>query len=144
MKAFALTELLVVLVIVVGVAAWVGPTLMRWQPELQVRERANALVSDLRLAAMESRAGWQDSVYGIKFESDRYIIYQGGSYALRESSADRVVSLPNNLSLQTTVAGEEVVFDRRGIAQQTGEVTISHGFGKEMSVVINEWASFKQ
>jgi hypothetical protein len=101
-------------------------------------------VSDLRLAAMESRAGRQDSVYGIKFESDRYIIYQGGSYALRESSADRVVSLPNNLSLQTTVAGEEVVFDRRGRAQQTGEVTISHGFGKEMSVVINEWASFKQ
>ncbi len=146
MRAFALVELVVVIVIVIAVSAMVLPNLSKVQADHQLEEQLAILISDLRLAAADSRAGWKDSVYGIKFESDHYIVFRGVNYQVRDLDSDRVVDLPRGLEIVTDLTddSDELLFNRRGVALQAGTAGFKNQSGQEELALIDGPVIFKQ
>lgn len=139
MRAFTLIELLIVVAIGTLIFASAAPLAGRFQADSQVNEMAALLSEDLRLVAQDSQSGWQDASYGIKFLPGRYLVYRGSSYASRDITQDRVVSLANNLSFDLLLnsQGDEIAFDRRGLTQSFGMIKINHAAGSNKTLSIN-------
>ncbi len=140
MRAFSLVELVVVMAIVAMalMAAW--PAMSRFQMDAQINESLNALSMDLRLAASDSRSAWQDDVYGLKFFEDYYTVYRGESYVTRKSEFDRLVSLPRTLDFQLELGTieDEISFNRRGLPESFGSVTIGRSGEVGKTLLINK------
>ena len=140
MRAFSLVELVVVMAIVAMalMAAW--PAMSRFQIDAQINESLAALSMDLRLAASDSRSAWQDDVYGLKFFEDYYTVYRGESYVTRKSEFDRLVSLPRTLDFQLELGTieDEISFNRRGLPEAFGSVTIGRSGEVGKTLLINK------
>lgn len=141
-SGFTLIELLVVVAIFVILAAASVPVYGNWQSSAQMDTAVSEIVQGLRLAKTKSAAGFNNSVHGIYFEinaagSDRFIIYQGSSYASRDTDHDQETELSGALSLATTLTGNEIGFSKGlGEPTTTGTVTILHS-GSSESVMIS-------
>jgi len=140
MRAFSLVEMIVVLAIVVLALAAAWPAMSRFQFDTQVNEGLAMLAMDLRLAASDSRAAWQNSGYGLKFDQDYYTVYRGDNYAARQTEFDRVVRLDGALRFELGLApsANEISFDHRGLPRSFGSVTIDRVGLVGKGLVINK------
>jgi len=86
-----------------------------------------------------------NSSHGVYFEintgsADRFILYQGGSYAGRDTTYDRPTTLDNVLSLSTIISGNEVNFSKGlGVPNATGTVILTHDVTGSKTMSINDF-----
>ncbi len=85
----------------------------------------DTLISILRKVRSESITNTGQVAHGIHMESNRYVVFQGGSYAVRDTSKDQVFSL----SPATTLSGpSEIIFTQlSGSANQSANISIKSG-----------------
>ena len=127
-KGFTLVELLTVSFLVLTLTlialTFAGSTLTR----NSLRNTTTEIVDTLRRAQWQTMNGFQDTVYGVHFESGQFVLYQGAVYSA--GAATNVVT-----SVQTPVSisaislnggGSDVLFsDPHGETAQYGSVTIT-------------------
>lgn len=121
---FTLIEMLVVIAVVsviafisVGVA---GLSFNKSQTSIE----AERLASTIRLAQTRSISGFQDAVWGVHIESDRYVLFRGDDYATRDSSYDEPHTFPEAVIASGLT---DIVFQiRTGETDGVGTVTLSH------------------
>ena len=85
-------------------------------------ETEQGILSSLRLAQQYAVAQKNDSSHGVKVLNDAYVLFQGESYAARDSVYDLSVTAPSIIALQ---GPDEIVFSKfYGLPSATGTITL--------------------
>ncbi|MEK7648943.1 MAG: prepilin-type N-terminal cleavage/methylation domain-containing protein [Patescibacteria group bacterium] len=142
---FTLIELLVVSGITLLLVAAAFPIYSNLQVSSQLNEGAAQLIQNLRLMRTMSAARLHNIPHGIYFDSnptgpDRYVVFQGTSYAAREQGYDRVVQLDSAISLapSLTQGSQEIVFSNTfALPSATGTVILTHSVSGARTLSIN-------
>ena len=137
-KGFTLIELLIVISIFIILAAVSIPVYGNWQSAVQMDAATAGIAQAIRLAKTRGGAGFNDSAHGVYFNvvDNKYILYQGNSYAGRDADYDQEVVLENSLTLSGTLSNGEVNFSRGlGVPSATGTVIVAHSTTGEVVVV---------
>lgn len=143
-KGFTLVELLIAIGISLVLAAAAGaPVYGNLQGASQIQDSTAQIVQTIRIARERSVAGVNNARHGVYFESvdngeDLVTLYQGSSYALRDSVYDRVMAIPEALAITTTM-GNDVNFSREGIPNAAGSLTLTHRVRGSSTLGLNAW-----
>lgn len=119
---YTLLELLVVVAIVfalVGVALPIG--LDFYNQYLLTEERDN-LVQVLRKARSEAMANINQKPHGVAFLANQYVLFQGASYASRDTDWDRFYNHSGKVSLD---APAQIIFSHLEGASASSTVSLS-------------------
>lgn len=151
-KGFTLIELLVSLAIIVVLVGAAIPLYSNLQVSAQLNESTDQLLQTIRLARSLSVERRNDSSYGVYLDinqngADRFIFFQGTSYAARTVGFDRVTTLDNALTLSSALSGgtTEIVFSRsRGVPSATGTISLIHATGGTRVLSLNSAGMVQQ
>ncbi|MCH7597463.1 prepilin-type N-terminal cleavage/methylation domain-containing protein [Patescibacteria group bacterium] len=144
---FTLIELLIVIGITLALVVVAIPIYGNLQVSSQLNDSMDQIVQTLRTARERSIARRNDSMHGVYFEinapgDDRFILYQGDSFATRDSNYDRALTLSSSIMLSTTLSGDEVSFSKSfGGPNATGTVILTHDAQGARTVTITRIGS---
>ena len=118
------------------------PIYSNLQISSQLRKNTSQIIQVVRTARKRSVAGLNDSQHGIYFQADRYVLYQGTSYSLRNAAYDEEVILDSVLRIVRNLSGsgevDDINFSKAiGIPNKTGNITLIHGVKGSKSININ-------
>ncbi len=142
---FTIVELLIVIGIIAVLAAAASPIYGNLQISAQLNENISQIIQTTRIAREYSVARLNNASHGVYFEinagaDDRFILYQGDSYAARDADYDRAVSLDSALSLSAAIAGNEVNFSKGlGLPNATGTVAVTHDTKGSRIMLVNDF-----
>ena len=148
--AFTLVELLITIAIILIIAVAAIPIYGNLQVTSQLNESSSQIIQAIRIARERSVAGLNNSRHGVYLEintdaADKYILYQGSTYASRQTDYDLEVTLDNPLTLSTTLTGSEVNFiTGSGVASSTGIITLTHDTGGTRTISINSMGAVEE
>ncbi|MFH0891878.1 MAG: prepilin-type N-terminal cleavage/methylation domain-containing protein [Candidatus Falkowbacteria bacterium] len=143
MKGFTLIELFIVMGIFVVLASVAMPVYGGWLSAAQLDAAIAETVSGLRRARTFSIAGKNDSAHGIYFSidpagADAFVLYQGSSYATRETGHDLETALPGSLEIVFDGSNEINFSNGSGEPDAAGTITITHiGSGEAARITVN-------
>lgn len=131
-KGFTLLELLIVIALVIILVALTFPIGLNFYGNQAMDETSSNIISALRKAQSQSIFQNNDSSFGVKFLSDSYVLFQGGSYGGRIQSEDEIFSLPKGVSVS---GADEIVFSKlSGITAPRVLVISSRSYNQGISV----------
>lgn len=137
-QGFTVVEFLVVVGVSLLLVLAALPIYGNTQVSTQLNESSAQIVQDLRLARELSRSGVDGQLHGIKFQSNQYTLFEGGSYAARNTDYDRINTFSGSLTITTTFTNNEVVFSTgSGLPSINGTVIIAHSAGGTRTVILN-------
>jgi len=140
-RGFTYVELLIVIGIFAVLAAAAAPLSSNWLAVSRINAGADDIVQAIRSARAKSVSGLYDSAHGVFFDlsGHKMILYQGESYAARDSDYDRETVISGGLDISTDLSGNEINFSRGlGEVSSTGHINISgEASGRTIDLVIN-------
>lgn len=100
-QGLTIIEILMVVAIMALLLSLISPAYHYFQVSTRLNENTAQLIQALRLARQRSITGYHGTAHGVWLEVngdlDRYIIYQGTSYATRDPVYDQITWLTNNV-----------------------------------------------
>lgn len=139
---FTLVEFIVVVAVTLIITASVAPVYGNLQTTSQLNETVSQAAQFLRIGRQQSVDGFNNTAHGVKFQPDRYILYQGMSYAARNIAYDREVVLDDVLSITTDLTNDEVNFSKgSGEPNNSGTITINHEIEGFKSITVNAYGA---
>ena len=126
-NSFTLIEVLIVLAIIALVAVLSVPFYQSFQVRTQLDDQATEIAETLRKAQSKAMASEDNQSFGVHFESDKFVLFEGTSYDSNDSN-NEVFDLPNTLSLSINLngGGSDVVFDKvKGTTSDNGTLSLS-------------------
>jgi len=140
MKGFTTFELL----LSIGIIATFTVTVLAIYAGLRtfnLEDTPLKLIQHIRLTQNNAAIGLNASYHGIKFENNKYILYQGESYENRDSDYDKEFSLPDGVVLCWTLFGEEGASDEISFSKGAGMpdnigIIIATNISKNLTKVI--------
>lgn len=126
---FTLIELLLVMAIFAIIASFSVINLVKPQISSALNSTTTTLISDLKEQQIKSMVGDSEGTassqrHGIRFETDRYILYRG-NYSPSESS-NFTVNLDPSLRFSSLPSGQEVTFAKRSGETTVANLTLQH------------------
>lgn len=111
-----------ILTLIAGLGLIVG---LDFYQRYSLDSERDAIVAVLRKSRSSSMGNLNQQPYGVFFESNRYIAFQGNSYAARQQTHDQIF----NMSPSVKAAGvQEVVFQQlSGDSNASGSINLSSG-----------------
>lgn len=144
-NGFTLIEVLIVIGIIIILSAATLPLYSNLQISSQLNDGNLLIIQTLRTAREKSLVGYNDSSHGVKFLSNSFILYQGSSYATRNSFYDRITELSPVLSISTTLTNDEINFSKGlGEPNNIGTIILSHNSGGEREIFINSLGKIEE
>lgn len=148
-SGFTFIELLMVIGITIIIAGLSIPIYGNLQISSQLNENMSQAVQIVRTARERSVARVNNAAHGVYFDinagDDKIILYQGASYAARDTSYDRPFTLESPLSLSTTLTGDEVNFSKGlGMPDNAGTVTLTHDTSGSRVIDINSFGKVEK
>lgn len=125
-KAFTLIEISVVIGIMVILASLTLPLGANFYKSQQLETEAQAVSEVLRRAQLKAVVQERDSQFGVYFGSGSYVLFQGGSFAGRDSQHDESFDFSSTL---VDFGGlSEIVFSKMaGQPSVAGDITLTSG-----------------
>jgi Tfp pilus assembly protein FimT len=74
-------------------------------------------------------------VHGVRVESDRYTLFQGGSFSDRDAAQDKIIFFSSSISATST---GDVVFEQLNGNTKEGVIAITDDTGLVVRILINE------
>ena len=142
---FTLVELLLVIGITLAMAtAAAAPIYGNLQGLAQVNEATANIIQTLRVARERAVAGVNDSPHGVFLDmnvggSDSITLYQGSSFAGRDTSLDRVIPLAPVLELTSTTDADINFSQGLGMPNTTGVLSLTHETIGNSEISINKF-----
>ena len=136
---FSVAEILIVLAIgIVMLAAGVALS-SRFFTSSQLNDIDAQLAQTLRTAAQRSAARYNTAAHGVYVASDQFILYQGSTYATRDTSLDRITTVASGVTLSTSIPGSDIRFTiGTGVPTATGTVSVVHDVDGTRTIEIRE------
>lgn len=143
-KGFTLIEILLVIGLGIMLIAAAIPIYSNLQVSSQLNESSAQCAQTIRLARTRSAARLHNSSHGVFFDinptgSDRYVLFEGSSYASRNQSYDRIIILDSAIALSASLRGSaEIVFSPSfGLPSATGTIIMGHSASGDRTISIN-------
>lgn len=141
-KGFTLVEVLIVISVSLILAASAVPIIGNLQGSAQLNDNTSDIIQTLRIARERSISRLNNENHGVFFEinagADSYILYQGGSYDTRDTDYDVETTLPDSITMTTTITGDEINFSKGlGVPDETGIIDLISDTGGTRSVSSN-------
>lgn len=137
-KGFTLLEILLVAAIVLIIASIIVRAYSLFNVHISLKGDASKIASMIYRAKSDtigSRGGLQ---YGVHFESDRAVLFQGTTY-LQGASTNENFILSAHISIgaiNLTGGGSNIIFDRlTGVTAESGSITIGSDIGTAVSTI---------
>lgn len=127
-EGFTLTEILLVTVLVISAFSLLAPVGFRLYRQTIMDDASRTLVETLRRARTYAQTGRGDAAYGVKIvsASSSLVLFQGNSYAARNTSEDEMIEYPSTVTI--SASSTETVFSRLyGTSTVDGVWTVSFG-----------------
>ena len=134
-KGFTLVEVLVVIAIMVILMGITAPFLVSAYNDYQFRSERDLAVSLIRRARAYSMAGTNGKDHGLKIASSSYVIFEGTSYAARDTAKDIIDSRNTNI---TITGASEIVFSYLTGRSSTAILVLSDGISTASASVNTE------
>ncbi len=134
-SGFTLIEVLLSVALIAGAFAVTGPVLHSFYLWSELNVVATETAQSLRRAQVLARSGQDDSQWGVRIDSGLVTIFQGPSYAGRDSTYDELMTYPQAI----TASGlSEVVFVKSsGAPSATGTITFTSPQGQTKVITVN-------
>ncbi len=140
-----MVELLIVIGILLIIFLAAIPVYGNFQALAQLNNTTSQMVQNIRTAKGLAGVRYNNSRHGVKFFNNSYTVYQGATYAGRDTDYDRVFDLDDVFNLTTTLASDEVNFRRgSGLPDNTGTITLVHDVEGTKQITINEWGLIEE
>lgn len=140
-QGFTLIELMVVMGIFALMIGFASINLIRPQTQAYFDTSITTLVADLKEQQMRAMTGDGATIYGVRFNSNNYILFTGSSYPLTDN-----FTINLNSNLQISPNPTTIVFAQRsgetGTATTTLTVTNSAS-GEHKDIIINNLGGIK-
>ncbi len=113
MKGFTLLETLIVVSIIVVLA---GAGIVSFVQNRNVRDLSSTgqnILSTLRFSQSKSLSGEDNSIWGVRLEQDRFILFRGADFA--SSTSTQIFNLNSNIeiaNINLAGGGNEIVFEK--------------------------------
>ena len=135
-SGFTLLEVLLVLGMGVLFVSITLPVGLRFYQFQVADEAIMEVLSAVRAASREARLGKHDRASGVKFFPDRYVVFEGATYASRVVSEDKVFPFPVGTSVASTTS--EFVFSKLSATTNATGTLIIALYGVTHTLFINE------
>lgn len=133
---FTLIEVLLSVAIIVLLAGLSAPIYQSFQTRNDLDIAATTIAQSLRRSRVLSQAVDGDTTWGLYIQSDNIIVFQGTSFAERNTGFDEAFDLPGSI---TPTGASEIIFDKfTGDPQTTGTVTLTSSTNETRNITINE------
>ncbi|PIR74096.1 MAG: hypothetical protein COU35_04630 [Candidatus Magasanikbacteria bacterium CG10_big_fil_rev_8_21_14_0_10_47_10] len=117
-------ELLIVIAMIAIMSAAGAAIFARLQPRAQLGDATAEVAQALRTAQTRSSARYNLDAHGVYVQSDSVTLYEGGSYAARETQYDRVVTYQ---AVQLSPDATDYHFSEgSGLPSVTSDIVITH------------------
>ena len=133
-RGFTLVELLVVMALVAtmaGLGLFLSADMYR---DISFRSDINSIIASAQKARSQSINNIDEKPHGIRLDTSDYTIFEGSSYATRDTSKDQ--TLPANPSFTFSGPTEIVFTQLSGESNATGNLVIYNGF-KTATISLN-------
>lgn len=135
-KGFTLLEILLSIALIALLAGIAAPIYQSFQVRNDLDIAANTVAQTLRRAELLSQAVDGDVSWGVSIQSGSITLFQGVSYAGRNSDFDEIFDMPTSI---TPSGLQEIVFSRfSGEPQTTGTCTLTSSINEIRTITINE------
>lgn len=149
-RGFTIIEVIVVVALMAMISGFSAPFLSGAVPRQDVEMAASGVVDAVREAQAATFTGRNDARYGVHFQGDRYVFFQGSTYVVADANNAEHV-LPQGLIFSSVVfspggactlpAGtgncDAKFQDRRGTPTVTGTAVITSDAGESKTVYLN-------
>jgi hypothetical protein len=112
------------------------PAYRTFQTHTETGTSAAIVTQSLRRASALSRAGQDDTTWGVNVQPGTVTLFQGASYAARDVTYDEDFDVPSNLVVTGT--SEFVFAALTGNPTSTGTVTLTAVDGRVETITLNE------
>lgn len=139
---FTIVELLIVIVIVSILALIATPIFLNSYTKNELTSAIWDVSDQLRRAQLQSMLGQGNNQWGVHFQSDRFVLFKGGTY--NASDPDNIEELfePNITMSAHSLngGGDDVIFDKIfGATSTFGTITLQEGTGgQQQTITVNE------
>lgn len=124
-NGFSAIEILIVISIFILLSALSLPFYNNLHVGLILDKTQTDIVQSLRLAKTKSMSWENNLAHGVYFSTSSLVLYQGNSYAERDSSYDHIFSVDDILSLDYDLSSNDINFIRgTGAPLATGTIQI--------------------
>lgn len=135
LSGFTLIELLLVITIISTIGLMATPIAASTINRSQRITTSSNLTSALRRAYVNSRTMLADSSWGVRIQSNEIIIFEGDSYATRNTGSDIISTFSNTLQITNS---NELVFSKfTGLPSNTNSFIITSSDGSQTTIEIN-------
>ena len=135
LPGFTMIELVLSITVMMVLAGLALPVYQSFQNKNDLDLSAMYLAQLMRRAEVLAGAADGDSAWGVKIQSGSIVLFEGTSYALRDTTRDETISISNSV---TGSGLTEVVFSKvTGLPQTTGTTTFTSASGEVITVAIN-------
>src|SRR3989338_3995872 len=135
MRGFVVIELLVVIAIIVILGALALPLYTSFIATTQFDNATRDIAEALRRAQAKAWGSYANNQWGVHFENDRFVVFQGTSWALRNSAFDEPQTTPSTVTMSSSPL--DIIFKKNGSANSDGTVTINESGGKTKNIIIS-------
>jgi prepilin-type N-terminal cleavage/methylation domain-containing protein len=127
-KGFTITEVLIVLAILAVIVTIVVSAFSKFNNNQSLNGAVGEVTSILNEARANTLASYDNSQYGVHFQTDKVALFKGGIYSSSDSGNKDII-LSSKISVSNITlsgGGSEVIFKRlTGKTEQNGAITLS-------------------
>jgi len=126
-NGFTLVELVTVIAII-SILMTIGvPSYRTYQKRIELDQQAEQIISILRQAQNQSMTLLHNQNFGVHFEGDKFVLFEGETYSSSDSD-NMTYNLPSTLQIydiSLAGGGQDVVFSKlRGTTEQEGSLKV--------------------
>ena len=141
-KGVTLVEILVIVAIIGILFAIVGLPFLKFRQQQALQNTTNAVVSVINEARTKTLAAVNSSVYSVRIQSDRVILFSGASYNSADTTNQTTLfetPITGTWSLQPTPGTTDTITFVRltGTTTNSGTITLSIPSGATRTVTIS-------
>lgn len=141
-KGFTIIELLIVITIMVIVVSSVLPMHSAFLNHNQEKTASWEIVDTLTRARMKAMTGHHDQHWGVHFNTNQFVLFQGNTFNPNNSN-NEIHNLLGNLDLDSinlNGRGNEIIFEKiTGYTNQYGSITLKNtNSGEAVKITVNE------
>ncbi|MBI4092355.1 MAG: prepilin-type N-terminal cleavage/methylation domain-containing protein [Candidatus Kerfeldbacteria bacterium] len=138
-------ELMVVISIIGFLAVIAVPSYATMRQNLELNNRAQQIVGDLRLVQNRAISSQNDSSHGVRFEQNRYFLYevdQGGATTDKET---RMLEGGITIILPVGIPSESVLFTRLfGTTSASAQVDVGFSASNKKTITVDPIGKISQ
>lgn len=139
-NGFTVVEVLIAIAIIGVLSALITPYFNSFLARNELKNESLKIVDMLRRARGQAMSGQEDSLWGVHFETSKYVLFRGGVYNASDNFNEEI-NLPVVLTISVIAlngGGSDSVFSKiRGETSQFGTTTIQNDIGESKDIVIN-------